>query len=71
MTKLDERTMAKLDVVLENVCRMLPNNGGDHETRKLIARKLVQAVKKGNTSLAGLEDVAHRALRDLASKEVA
>jgi len=32
MTKFDERTAANLDVVLENVCRGLPN-GGDHETR--------------------------------------
>jgi len=71
MTKPDERTKANVDVVLENVCRKLPNSGGDHETRKPIARKLMQAVKKGNTSLAGLEDVARRALRDLASNEVA
>jgi len=71
MTRLDERTMANLDVVLENVCRKLSNCGGDHETRKYIAKKLMQAAKKGNTGLTALEDVAHRALRDLHGKKAA
>ena len=71
MTRLDERAIARLDAVLENVCHSLPNSGGDHETRKHIAKKLIQAAKKGNIGLAALEDVARRALRDLAGKEVA
>jgi hypothetical protein len=71
MTRLDERTIANLDEVLENVCRRLSNSGGDHETRKHIAKKLMQAAKKGNTGLTVLEDVARRALSGLSGKEVA
>ena len=65
MTKLDERTISNMDVVLENVCRGLPNSGGDHATRKYVAQKLVQAAKKGNTTLGGLESVGRRALQEI------
>jgi hypothetical protein len=70
MTKFDERTAANLDVVLENTCRGLPN-GGDHETRKYIARKLVRAARKGDTTLGGLETVARRALQELSQRKSA
>jgi hypothetical protein len=38
MGKIDERTAANMNVVLEQVCRELPH-GGDHEKRKHIAQK--------------------------------
>lgn len=66
MTKLDERIIASMEIVLENVCRGLPNGGGDHATRKYVARKLIQAVKKGNATLGGLETVGRRALQEIA-----
>ena len=65
MTKLDERTIANMEIVLENVCRGLPRSGGDHATRKYVAQKLVQAAKKGNTTPGGLEAVGRRALREI------
>jgi hypothetical protein len=65
MGKLDERTRANMDVALENICRTLPNSGGDHETRKYIARKLTSAAKKGQITLTGLEAVARLALAEL------
>ena len=66
MTKLDERTVADMEIVLENVCRGLPNSGGDHATRKYVAQKLVQAAKKGNTTLGGLEAIGRHALQKTA-----
>jgi hypothetical protein len=71
MAKLDQRTFASVDAALENVCRKLPNSGGDHETRKYVAIRLLQAARKGNTRLDALEDVARRALHDLISSRVA
>jgi hypothetical protein len=59
-----------LDVVLEEVCRDLPH-GGDHESRKYIAQKLMQAAKKGNVTLEGLRTVASRALSELSSRKSA
>src|ERR1700722_6050788 len=68
MKKLDERTAANLDVVLEDVCRSLPNYGGDHESRKFIAVKLVRAAQRGRRTLGTLEVVARQALRTLSRR---
>jgi hypothetical protein len=70
MTKIDERTAANMDVVLEQVCRGLPH-GGDHESRKHIAQRLMQSAKKGNVTLEGLRAVASRALTELSSSRSA
>lgn len=61
MKQLDDRTKANLDVVLEEVCRDLPN-GGDYAFRKKIAQKLLSSARKGNTTLAGLNAVALQAV---------
>jgi hypothetical protein len=68
VTKIDERTAANMDVVLEQVCRGLPRDG-DHESRKHIAQRLMQSAKKGNVTLEGLRAVASRALTDLSSRK--
>ena len=65
MQKLDERTTANLDVVLDNVCRSLPNNGGDHDSRKFIAKRLLRAAQQGKTTLGALKAVARQALQKL------
>jgi hypothetical protein len=70
MTKIAERTIANMDVVLEEVCRHLPH-GGDHESRKYVAKKLMQSAKKGNVTLEGLKPVASRALSDLSMRRSA
>ena len=71
MTKPDERTTANMNVALENVCRVLPNSGGDHETRKYIAKKLLQAANKGERTLGALEAVARLALQELSHRKSA
>jgi hypothetical protein len=71
MTKPDERTTANMNVALENVCRVLPNSGGDHETRKYIAKKLLQAANKGEWTLGALEAVARLALQELSHRKSA
>jgi hypothetical protein len=70
MTKIEQRTIANMDVVLEDVCRCLPH-GGDHESRKYVAKKLMQSAKKGNVTLEGLKPVASRALSDLSMRRSA
>ena len=70
MIHVDERTAANLDVVLEEACRGL-KHGGDHETRKKIAAKLIQAARKGNTTLGGLKAAADRALREMVHRKSA
>jgi hypothetical protein len=63
--QLDERTTANLDVVLENACRSLPNGGGDHDSRKFIAKRLLRAAQQGKTTLGALKAVAHQARQKL------
>lgn len=64
MTQLDERTSANMDVALETAFRGFPH-GGDHEHRKYVAAKLLNAARRGNTTLGGLQVVAKRALAEL------
>ncbi len=70
MSKAEQRIQANMDVVLEEVCRVLPN-GGDHETRKRIAKKLIQAAKKGDITLDGLRNTARAALQVLSPRKSA
>jgi hypothetical protein len=70
MAKLDDRTIANMEVALEKACRMFPH-GGDHATRKCVAQKLKLSAKKGNTTLGGLSAVAHGALQDLSKPKSA
>lgn len=51
--------------------RDLPNSGGDHESRKFIARKLRRAARRGDTTLGALESVARHALEDLMRRKIA
>jgi hypothetical protein len=70
MKRAEERAIANMDVVLEEVCRVLPH-GGDHESRKHIAKKLLQAAKNGNVTLEKLRPVASRALAELSRRKSA
>jgi hypothetical protein len=64
MTGIDERTTANMDVALEEVFAGVPH-GGDHESRKHVARRLIQSAKKGNVTLDGLRAVARDASQQL------
>lgn len=57
--------MANLDVVLERACRKLSTSGGDHQSRKFVATKLLQAARRGATTLGALEPVAQKAVDEI------
>jgi hypothetical protein len=67
MTRVDERTTGSMVIVLEEVFADVPH-GGDHESRKCVARQLIQSAKKGNVTLDGLRTVARYALQQLTSR---
>jgi hypothetical protein len=67
MKTIDNRTMASLDVALEEACRSLPH-GGDHEIRREIAQKLLDCAVQGNKTLSGLTEVARVALAEAIKK---
>ena len=62
--ELSRRTMANMEVVLEDVCRKL-RNGGDHETGKYVAQRLTEAGERGETTLGEFEAHWTGALREL------
>ena len=64
MGEFDEMTQCSLDLVLEAVCSEL-SNGGDDESRKVIAEHLVKAARQGKTSFIELNHAARRALLEL------
>ena len=66
MVKIDERTILIMDVVLEEAFKGV-RHGGDHESRKHVAKKLIQSAKKGNVTLDGLRDVGRDALQQLSA----
>lgn len=70
MSKIEERTTANMAAVLEEVCRSLPH-GGDHESRKYVAKRLMQSAKNGNVTLEGLRRVASRAFSELSRRKSA
>lgn len=56
-----------MDVVLEETCRQLPH-GGDHDSRKFIAERLIEAAQEGHSTLGELGIVARRALAEILAK---
>src|ERR1700749_2929946 len=70
MTKFDERTVANMEVALDEAfAGML--HGGDHESRKHVARKLLQSAGKGNATLEALRAVAREAFEQLTTRRPA
>ena len=69
MTGLDDRTIANMDIVLEETCSIFPH-GGDHERRRYIAQRLKLSARRGNTTLGGLRAVAHSALKEITKRSV-
>jgi hypothetical protein len=66
--KLDDRTFANMEVALAAVFQNQPH-GGDHESRKHVARQLLKSAKAGNTTLGGLSVVAKSALDEIGASE--
>ena len=68
MDEFDDRTRANMAVVLEEICREMPH-GGDHESRRFIAERLMESAREGHTTLADLNAVARRALLELTNRK--
>jgi hypothetical protein len=70
MAKVDERATANMSVALDEVFGGVPH-GGDHESRKHVAKKLIKSAKRGNVTLDGLRAVARDALQQLSTRRSA
>jgi hypothetical protein len=70
MAKIDDQTILIMDMVLEEVFKGVPH-GGDHESRKDVANKLIQSARKGNVALDGLRAVGRDAVQRLSARRSA
>jgi hypothetical protein len=66
MSEFNAHTQSHMEMVLDEVCNRLPR-GGDHETRKHIANRLVDAARSGKTCHDDLLPIALRALLEFGS----
>lgn len=62
---LSDRVKSNMEIVLEETCQEFPN-GGEHQSRKLIAEQLLAAAEAGNTTLDELRAAALRAFPNAA-----
>jgi hypothetical protein len=70
MAKVDRRTAAKMEVALEEVFEGVPH-GGDHESRKHVAERLIQSAMEGNVTLDGFRAVGRAAFQQLSTRRFA
>ena len=64
-SEFDERTAANMEVALDRICQRLPPDKQDHEARKLIAERIIDAARKGHTNLTELTAAGSQALNQL------
>ena len=67
MSEFEGRMQTMLDAALDAAFSHV-RHGGDHESRKLIAERLMEAARSGTTALEGLTSVGRRALIDLKNR---
>lgn len=70
LTKFDRRTSANMEVVLNEMFEGVPH-GGDHESRKYVAERLLRSARKGNVTLEGLRAAGRTAFRRLSTRRSA
>jgi hypothetical protein len=64
-SEFDERTAANMEVALARVCQRLPPSKQDHDTRRFIAERIIDAARKGHTKLTELTAAGVKALNQL------
>jgi hypothetical protein len=64
-SEFDERTAANMEVALERACQRLPPAQQSHETRRFIAERIIEAARKGHTSLGELTAAGVQGLNQL------
>lgn len=67
MSEAEERMRTVLDAALEAAFGHV-RHGGDHESRKLVAARLLDAAHSGVTALDELTSVGRRALIDIENR---
>lgn len=70
MDEFDHRTITRMDIALEEICRGL-KHGGDHESRKFVANRLMECARDGHVTADELHAAASEALLELTGRKTA
>jgi len=61
----DSRTIANMEVALERACLLLPTSSEGHQSRRIIAGKIIEYSNRGETTLSRLTEVGYAAVLQL------
>ena len=62
LTEFDQNTMANMTAALEYVCKKIPIDRDNHETRKRIADAMVASANSGNRTYVDFQNAGMKAL---------
>jgi hypothetical protein len=66
--QFSSRTLANMEVALEQACKLLPAGAEQHENRRYIAIRILKCAEGGDTSLGLLIEAATRAANELRAR---
>jgi hypothetical protein len=64
------RTLANMEIALEQACKLLPVGAEQHKYRRFIASRLIGCAKAGRTTLGALAEAGHRAASELRERDM-
>jgi len=65
LLEFDQNTMANMTAALEHVCKQLPADKDNHETRKRIADAMIVCAKAGRRTYFDLKDTGLKTLKEI------
>jgi hypothetical protein len=66
--QFSSRTLANMEVALEQACKLLPAGAEQHENRRYIAIRILKCAEGGDTGLGSLTEAATRAANELRAR---
>ena len=63
----DRPIIAKMEVALDRACLLLPTGSDEHDARRLVASKIIECAKHGDTSLIELTEAGYAAALQLSA----
>jgi hypothetical protein len=66
LIEFDQSTIANMTAALEHVCKNIPRQKDNHETRKLIADAMMASARTGRRSLISFQKVGREVLAEIA-----
>jgi hypothetical protein len=65
MERFDSRTLANMEVALEQACKILAVGAEEHRCRRHIADNILACAKRGDRTLGGLSEAGRIAATEL------